>query len=364
MSAYKPPQRPIRLGLIGCGGIVKGTHLPCYKALGDLVQVVAVADLVPANRDEVGDALGVPPGQRYGHHSDLLEKAQVDAVTIATPHSAHAAQVTEAAQAGVAIISEKPMAATMQEALAMREAVQRHRVPYAVVHNLLHTVPMQAAQAILRAGELGEPYYGRGMSLFHKGDRSTQTTANWRNTRSAGGGAVADTAYHEIYSTEALMGSPVRYVEARVKNLFYAIEVDDMALLLLEHENGALSTVSTSWCVPTVAAESGRWCEVHAPRGSLRAIHKPEGPLLRFVAGEGWKSVDLPGLASQGVNTPRHAGQGHLGFFRSVFEALASGTQTPTTIDTACHTLAIVEAARRASEERRAVDVRELEVRG
>ena len=359
MSRHRPPQRPIRLGLIGCGGIVKGTHLPCYQALQGLVQVVALADPVPANRDQVGNALGVPPDQRYAHHSELLEKAAVDAVTIATPHSMHAGQVIEAAQAGVAIVCEKPAATCMEEAHAMREAVRKHGVPYSVVHNLLHTLPMQAAQAILRAGELGEPYFGRGVSLFHKGPPASQTAQTWRNTKAAGGGSLADTAYHEIYSGEALMGSPVRHVEARVTTLFFSIEVDDVALLVLEHENGALSTVSTSWCVPVVPGEGGRWCEVHAPNGSLRAVHKAQGPLLRFAVGEGWRPVELPGLAHLKPSSPRHAG--HVAYFEAVFEALAGGSQTPTTIDTACHTLAIVEAARRASGERRAVDVRELE---
>ena len=74
------------------------------------------------------------------------------------------------------------------------------------------------------------------------------------------------------------MGAPIRYVEARVKTMYYDIDVDDMALLLLEHDNGALSTVSTAWCVPTPAAEGGRWCEVHAPGGSLRVHHRGRAP--------------------------------------------------------------------------------------
>lgn len=352
---------PIRLGLIGCGGIVKLTHLASYLNLGELVRVVAIADPVAENRDQLGDALNIPASQRYVDHVALLEKAEVDAVTIATPHYLHARQAIQAAEAGVAIISEKPPATTMEEAYAMREAVLKHGVSYAIVHNLLHCVPMQSALAILRAGELGQPYFGRGMSLAHVGSTEHPARKWWKLQPATGGGCIADTSYHEIYSTEALMCSPVRYVEARVKTMYYPFDIDDLALTLFEHENGAISTVSTSWCVPQVGAEPGRRCEVHAPQGSLRTVNtnSEKASLQRWTLGEGWKAVELPGLADAKAQDEFKAG--HVTFFEAVFEALASGKQTPTTIDTACHMMAIVEGARRASDERRAVDVQELE---
>ena len=190
MTKTRTPTLPIRLGLIGCGGIVKIAHAPSFQVLPDVVQVVAVADPVPENRVEVGDALGVPPSQRYTTHSELLDRADVDAVSIATPHHLHAAHVIAAAEAGVAIISEKPMAASMEQALAIRAAVIRARVPYTIVHNIVHSVPMQEALARLRSGVLGQPFFGRGVSLFNKGPRETQTAASWRNTRATGGGAL------------------------------------------------------------------------------------------------------------------------------------------------------------------------------
>ena len=55
------------------------------------------------------------------------------------------------------------------------------------------------------------------------------------------------------------MDSPVRYVEARVKTLSIDVDVDDIAMLLCEHEDGAVSTVSSAWCVPDL--DTG-WCEV------------------------------------------------------------------------------------------------------
>jgi len=342
--------------LIGCGGIVQKVHAPSLLALPLDVHVVAVADPVAENRDQVGGMFGVTAGQRYADHRALLEGAKVDMVSIATPHHLHAEHVIAAAEAGVAVSCEKPMATSMEEGRAIRAAVEAHGVPYAEVHNLLFTPPMQEAFSELRSGFLGRPFLGRGQSFFNKARSGDLPLALWRNRKETGGGCLGDTAYHEIYSVEALVGSPVRYVEARVRTIFFEVDVDDVALMLFEHENGALSTVSTSWC--SGSTDSGRWCEVHGTKGAIRVNHREKGTLLRcMVAGGGWETLAAPGVSK--VDLPGI--QGHAEYFGAVFDALAAGSAMPVTLEDALHTLAITEGARLASEERRAVDVNALE---
>ena len=151
-------------------------------------------------------------------------------------------------------------------------------MPYAVVHNFLFTPGMERARALLAEGAAGTPYFGRAKSLFNKTDDQADPNTVWRASRAAGGGAINDTAYHEIYLLETLVGSPVRYVEARVATQHFAFDVDDLALLLLEHANGALSTVATSWCVPGGdAGESANLAEVHGPAGGVRVMRRGRG---------------------------------------------------------------------------------------
>ena len=76
---------PIRLGLIGCGGIVQITHARAYRALTDTVQVTALADVVPENLQKVGDLFNVPTENRYTDYHEMLEHTALDVVTIATP---------------------------------------------------------------------------------------------------------------------------------------------------------------------------------------------------------------------------------------------------------------------------------------
>ena len=180
------------------------------------MRVTALADPVSDNLQRIGEVLAVPPDRRYADHRQMLEHAELDAVTIATPHHMHAEHAMDAAAAGVAVISEKPMATSIEQAQEVLAAVQRHGVPYAVVHNFLFAQGTVRARALLAEGAAGTPFFGRAKSLFNKTDDRADPNREWRASRAAGGGAINDTAYHEIYLLETLVGSPVRYVEARV----------------------------------------------------------------------------------------------------------------------------------------------------
>lgn len=344
-------RRPVRLGLIGCGGIVRLSHAPGYRAIPELVRVTALADPTHDNLERAGEMFGVPAGQRYADYREMLEQAELDVVTIATPHHLHARQAMAAAAAGVAVISEKPMATTVEQAEEVLAAVQHHGVPYAVVHNFLFTPGMERARALLAGGAAGAPFFGRARSLFNKTDEQTDPATVWRASQAAGGGAINDTAYHEIYLLETLVGSPVRYVEARVATQHFAVDVDDLALLLLEHANGALSTVATSWCVPGGGAgESANLAEVQGPAGGVRVMRRGRGLWHYARSTRRWQEVALP-------PQPVWAESGHGRYFAATFEALAGGAAPPIGGRQALHNLRIIAAARRATTARRAVDL-------
>ena len=349
----------IRIGLIGCGRILVRAHSLGYRvALEEgLVTIAALADLSDESRARAGDTYGVPASQRYADYRDMLARAPIDAVVIATPHSLHAEQAIAAAEAGKAIVSEKPMAVTLEDADAIVTAVTRHRVPYAVVHNFLFTQGALAAAALLKAGSLGKPIVGRGEMLANKPEDATRVEADWRNSAAAGGGALNDSSYHEIYTVETLMGSPVKWVEARVATLKFPFDVDDAALMTFEHESGALSTVQAAWCVRS-PSNRGRWVSVNCTEGGVRVVVNDSAPLSRVVGEGGWEAVDPQSVP--GVPPPIADDRtGHAAFLRATFAALDQGQPLPVTLADARRNMAIIDAARRASETRRAVEIKE-----
>ena len=176
----------------------------------------------------------------------------------------------------------------------------------------------------------------------------------WRASKAAGGGCIGDTGYHEIYSLETLMCSSVRYVEARVQTRFFDIDVDDVALLLLEHENGAISTVSTSWgMVGGGAGELGNLCEVHTRGDCLRVVGRGRA-LHRFSRETGsWSEIPLD-VTERNVTGHARLSYRHV---RCPSYGRFSADHQPRA---AYHNLSIIEAARRATQERRAIDLTEL----
>ena len=269
-----------RIGLIGRGGIVQRAHSIGYRVLKESgrAEVVALADPSEANREKAGALFGVPEAQRYAAYQEMLARAPIDTVVIATPHSLHAEQAIAAAEAGKAVISEKPMAVTLEQADAILAAMERHGVQYTVVHNFLYTGPVQAARAVLADGTLGAPILGRGEMLAHKPEETTRGDLDWRASKAMGGGALIDSSYHEIYTVETLMGSPVRYVEARLATLRFPIDVDDTALLTFEHESGAVSQVMAAWNART-PTHRGRWVWINGTQGSVRVVYADETPV-------------------------------------------------------------------------------------
>lgn len=355
MSHNASVRPPVRLGLIGCGGIVQLSHLPSLLSLPDLVRVVAVADPADHNRDMVGQAARISPGHRYADYRDMLAAEALDAVSIATPHHLHAEQAATAAQAGLLVISEKPMATSLAEADAILDAVTRYGSTYTVVHNFLFAPGTRRALELLEQGEVGAPRMGRAKSLFNKAPDQFDP-ALWRNQPAAGGGCLRDTAYHEIYMVVTMVGSPVVAVDARIRSQFGLAQIDDLALLWLEHENGALSTVSTSWHVATGRGEIGNLCEVHGSRGALRVEQRGRGALLHYSGtARNWSPVPMPEVTAMDPDAQRWAS--HAGYFAATFDALLAGTDMPVSASAARQNLSIIDAALEASRDRKSVEI-------
>lgn len=349
----------LRIGLIGCGGIVRQAHAIGYRSMADRIQVTALADPSSSNRSQAGLQLGVSQELQFADHLEMLKQAPLDAVVIATPHAFHAEHVVAAAEAGKAIISEKPMAVSLDEADSILTAVEKYDVPYTVVHNLLWVPAVAGARQLLASGQLGRPLLGRGEMLAHKSTATTTTDQNWRASARMGGGALIDSSYHEIYTVEALMASPIRSVYAQLATLRFPIDVDDTALLTFEHENGCISNVVASWCARS-PAHRGRWTSVSATDGAVRIIYTDPLPLAVFQedgSGPGsWERVeatDIPGIAMPVAGDTT----GHASYLQAAVDAIESGGEVPVSGLQARHNLAIVEAARKSNSTKRTVEV-------
>ncbi len=121
--------RPLRLGVIGLGAVAQAVHLPLLGKRPDLFCPTAVCDLSASTRARVGERLGVPPERRFAAAEELLDAGDLDAVAVLTSGS-HGPLAQAAAQAGLPVFCEKPLAYTLAEADALAEAEARLLLGY------------------------------------------------------------------------------------------------------------------------------------------------------------------------------------------------------------------------------------------
>lgn len=349
------PESRLRVGLIGCGGILHAFHGPAYLGLRDRIEISALADPIAGNLQRSSALLSVSEGCCFADPGDMLKQIELDLVVVATPHVLHAEHALAALAAGVGVISEKPMALDLREADRILDAAERSGLPYTVVHNFLDVPGTSQALIRVRSGAIGQPAFGRTKALFRKRGRDqVDPELNWRASLSAGGGCINDSLYHEIYMTEALMDSPVTWVQAQVRTQHFDFEVDDLAILLLEHESGAVSSVSGSWWITAGGqGEKTSLAEAHGPTGSVRVLGRGRNYFHKTDAEDDWQEEILD-RGPQPFPDP-NTWSGHAGYFARTFAALAEGTPLPVSGQDARHNLAIIAAARASTRERRSV---------
>ncbi|MDO5661300.1 MAG: Gfo/Idh/MocA family oxidoreductase [Brachybacterium sp.] len=262
---------PVRIGLIGAGGIA-GAHLNGYRALGEQVSVVAIADADPATlaaRTEETGARG------YANFLDLIHDPEVDAVDICLPHHLHRGAIVAAAGAGKHILCEKPLCLTVDEAREVREAVDDAGVTLMCAHNQLFLPAVAAAKTVLDSGALGDVYEVRTTDSFH--NNFDPENMGWRaNAATSGGGEFIDTGYHPSYLLMNLAGAvPVEAFAMMSTHRLTFMEGEDSAQVLVRFDGGRVGQLVTSWAYD--AAPGTERFSVVGEKGSLSS----DGTVLR-----------------------------------------------------------------------------------
>ncbi|HLI91426.1 MAG TPA: Gfo/Idh/MocA family oxidoreductase [Ktedonobacteraceae bacterium] len=233
----------IKIGLIGCGGIAEW-HVKGYLKIED-AQVTAVCDVVEENARHRSEQAG--GAQIFSDFRSLVTEADVDAVDICLPHHLHKDAIVAAAAAGKHILCEKPLCLTLEEAAAVKQAVDESGVMLMCAHNQLYIPAVQHARKLLNEGLLGQVYEIRTTDSFYH--TFNMETIGWRGERAKiGGGELIDTGYHPSYLLLYLAGSAPVEVTAMLSNhRLHFMDGEDSAQVLVRFANGAVGNIVTSW---------------------------------------------------------------------------------------------------------------------
>jgi predicted dehydrogenase len=233
-----------RVGVVGLGSIGR-THIASWKANG--VTPVAFADAVPAALEATVAEHG---GKAFNDGIALIRSGTVDIVSICTPPLFHRELAVAAAEAGIAVLCEKPLARTLEDAEAIVGAVERSGTLFSVGFCHRFEPAIETLKAMIDTGELGEviTFRNRFAGLMANAHETW-----FSNPAISGGGALADTSIHSIDLFRHLVGD-VAGVQAmrgtRETEHGPALDVEDSGVMILRTDSGALGVIESSWRTP------------------------------------------------------------------------------------------------------------------
>ncbi|HET6385478.1 MAG TPA: Gfo/Idh/MocA family oxidoreductase [Armatimonadota bacterium] len=192
--------RPVRIGIIGTGGI-SNEHVRCYKQIPE-VEIVAVADIMPGRAEEAAKRWEAP--RFYTSHKQLLAKEDLDGVSVCTPNKHHRQPSIDALRAGVHVMVEKPLAYSANEGLDMIKAARETGKMLTVGIQSRYGPDLQLARRVVESGQLGDIYYAETVGTRRRGIPG----GSFIRKETAGGGAVVDIGVYSLDSALYVMGHP------------------------------------------------------------------------------------------------------------------------------------------------------------
>ena len=275
------------IAVIGAGLIGK-VHID-LAANHNEVCLAAIADPSETAR-QMAASYNVP---WFADYRSMLDIVKPKGVVIATPNVTHGAIAVDCIERGIAVIVEKPIAHTVEDARRIRDASQEFKVPVLVGHQRRHNPIVRRAREIVASGRLGRPVSATVLCTWLKPDEYFDTA--WRRTK--GGGPILINLIHDIDLLRHLFGD-VQSLQAVTSNETRGFEVEDTAAVVLKFKNGALATVSVSdttaapWNYDLAAGEVERFPQQdvnsHYLCGTDASLTLPRLEVWEYRTGKGW----------------------------------------------------------------------------
>ena len=280
---------PLRIGIVGLGWVARDYMLPAIAATAGRAELTAAVSLRASDFDCL--AAGVAC---FHSLEDFLDAGLADAVYIATPNHLHREQAVACLERGLHVLCEKPLALTLADARAMRDAAARAGRLLVTAYDQRHHPAHQAMRQRIVAGDLGTITQARidyacWLPAGWSGD-------NWRIDHGrAGGGAVIDLAPHGLDLLEWMLGDPITDVHAYLQRAVHDYPVDDGGVLSVRFRGGALATLTVGYNRPETLPR--RRLEIVGTGGRLLAedtMGQTPGGTLRFTDARNGEETGIP----------------------------------------------------------------------
>jgi len=302
-------ERNVNVGIIGCGGIAEGKHLPAIKNTPS-VSAVAFCDFDGSRAAKVAREYGAENAKAFTDYKELLKEPDIEAVHILTPNKYHSEMTVAALEAGKHVICEKPMAINTAEAQLMVDAQKRTGKILMVAYQNRMRPDAQYLKKACEAGDLGEIYFAKAHAIRR---RAVPTWGVFTNEELQGGGPLIDIGTHALdltlwmmnnYKPRMVVGSVFKKLgkQTQTGNAWgdwdtQSFNVEDSAFGFVVMENGATVILESSWALNTLEIGEAKTTLC----GTKAGADMRDG--LRFnSAVHGKLTITKPQLSSDGVD--------------------------------------------------------------
>jgi len=300
--------RTLKAGIVGCGGIANGKHLPAMKK-SECFELVAFCDLIEERAIKAKMEYGTEEARVYTDYQELVRE-ELDVVYVLTPNNAHAPVTIAALKAGKHVMCEKPMAKTAAEARAMVEAARETGKLLTIGYQNRYRADCRYLKSACENGDLGEIYYAKAHAVRR---RAVPTWGVFLDAEKQGGGPLIDIGTHALdltlwmmdnYQPASVTGAVFRKL-ADQKDTGNAwgdwdpekFTVEDSAFGFIKMKNGAAIQLEASWALNSLEVDEAKTSLC----GTKAGADMKDGLRINRVQ-YGRQCVEKPDLTSGGVD--------------------------------------------------------------
>ncbi len=253
--------KKLRVGIIGCGGIANGKHMPNLHKIEE-VEMVAFCDIVKEKANLAAARFGSKDAKVYTDYKKLLKDESIDVVHVCTPNRSHGFITVASLEAGKHVMCEKPMAKTYADAKKMLEAAHKTGKKLTIGYQQRWRGDSMYLKEECEKGTLGDIYYARSIALRR---RAVPTWGVFLNEFEQGGGPLIDIGTHALdltlwmmdnYKPRMVVGTTFKKMgdQTQTANAWgdwdpAKFTVEDSAFGFIVMENGATVVLESSWAL-------------------------------------------------------------------------------------------------------------------
>lgn len=270
--------KKLKVGIVGCGGIANGKHLPSLSKL-DTVEIVAFCDIIVERAEKAAEEYGVAGAKVYEDYQELLKDKSIEVVHVLTPNNSHAEISIASMEADKHVMCEKPMSKTAAEAKEMVDAAKRTGKKLTIGYQSRFRSDSRHLHNVTSEGGLGDIYFAKAHAIRR---RAVPTWGVFLDEEKQGGGPLIDIGTHALdltlwlmdnYKPKSVMGN-IYHKLGEKENAANAwgpwdpkeFTVEDSAFGFITMEDGATITLEASWALNSLDVDEAK-CSLSGTEG-------------------------------------------------------------------------------------------------